>query len=880
MRTLYTWKDVEVRIEKERSRWPESWKKVRVYHDEIIVLKTDITKDEECDKTFFRQVFGSFFDAENYAVHIDEFEIFLPIVCEEDDFQSYLTEVLPLFRSIYFNSTIEIPKGKQKLPGKPVIAFHSYKGGVGRTLVLTSLLKEISSFYGNEKKVLVIDSDLEAPGLTWTIEKSRQFPVSYLDFLSIIRAYGGSKKIIGKIAELMSGNVFYVETEKERVRHYFLPAYLDDSQLLVEYARPEHILDVSEERFLISESISLLGSVLEADLVLIDLRAGISEISAPLLFDSRVSKYFVSSTSLQSIVGTRMIQEQVYQKSKLSLSHSKIVMNMIPPEMTLDIKTQKIDELVEIPEKYFDNTKATFLRDEYVIDIDFEQQLLNQGRFEEVCAVLSGTNMGQKMNRMAQEVFDLEPGVGTAKKRFGLNESVVRKRLKQLNLMAGITAEASNTSEMLLTDSLLEIVKCNRKAVPNIVVLGAKGSGKTYLYRRLVDAKKWGNLVLSIEENKQIQDYVDAVFVPVLGTANDKNMSLAVKDCFSAVNEYFGMEMVNQEAFGNFRASIGELLEKYKTSAEWAIVWKEQILKMFDGRFHDLRELNAYLEKCDKNIVLLIDGLDDLQNYEQGQAQNYLAAVHALCQTVIKEIEYLNHRHIGLLVFLRRDIAEEAIQSNFRQFIDQYGRYELNWSQTEALRLALWISKKAIPELEAEGKILLLSREEIEKRLEPLWGKKLGKDTSKEANSARWILAALSDFNGQLQARDIVRFLKYASQDSESVSLPLKDRYIMPKKIRDAIEPCAKDKLEEMKQEMPKIYNILQKFNNKEITVRQLPLELEKISLSVDELDRLERQGFIKVSEKQYYLPEIIRRALGYRYKVGARPKVLSLLIK
>jgi len=286
----------------------------------------------------------------------------------------------------------------------------------------------------------------------------------------------------------------------------------------------------------------------------------------------------------------------------------------------------------------------------------------------------------------------------------------------------------------------------------------------------------------------------------------------------------------------------------------------------------------AHLGKFLANYNIL--SLDDLQNYEQGKEQNYLAAVHALCQTVIKEIEYLNHRHIGLMVFLRRDIAEEAIQSNFRQFIDQYSRYELNWSQTEALRLALWVAKKAIPELETEGKILLLSREEIEKRLELLWGKKLGKDTSKEANSARWILAALSDFNGQLQARDIVRFLKYASQDSKSVSLLLKDRYIMPKKIRDAIEPCAKDKLEEMKQEMPKIYNILQKFNDKRITVRQLPLELEKISLSVDELDRLERQGFIKVSEKQYYLPEIIRRALGYRYKVGARPKVLSLLIK
>ena len=40
----------------------------------------------------------------------------------------------------------------------------------------------------------------------------------------------------------------------------------------------------------------------------------------------------------------------------------------------------------------------------------------------------------------------------------------------------------------------------------------------------------------------------------------------------------------------------------------------------------------------------------------------------------------------------------------------------------------------------------------------------------------------------------------------------------------------------------------------------------------------LERQGFLKISDKKYYLSEIIRQ--GFRYKVGARPKVLSLLIK
>ena len=159
--------------------------------------------------------------------------------------------------------------------------------------------------------------------------------------------------------------------------------------------------------------------------------------------------------------------------------------------------------------------------------------------------------------------------------------------------------------------------------------------------------------------------------------------------------------------------------------------------------------------------------------------RSHLTAIQALTQDVIKELDYLNHRHMGLMVFLRRDIAEEAIRSNFRQFSDQYSRYELNWSQTEALRLALWLAGKAIPVLATGEKILILSREEIERRLELLWGKKLGKDNSNEANAAKWILAALSDFNGQLQARDIVRFLKFASDDAESVSLQMTDRYIM-----------------------------------------------------------------------------------------------------
>ena len=61
---------------------------------------------------------------------------------------------------------------------------------------------------------------------------------------------------------------------------------------------------------------------------------------------------------------------------------------------------------------------------------------------------------------------------------------------------------------------------------------------------------------------------------------------------------------------------------------------------------------------------------------------------------------------------------------------------------------------------------------------------------------------------------------------------------------------------------------------------KTLPITLDKIQLTGEQISRLEAQGFLKISDKKYYLPEIIRRALGFRYEKGARPRVLSLLVK
>lgn len=80
--------------------------------------------------------------------------------------------------------------------------------------------------------------------------------------------------------------------------------------------------------------------------------------------------------------------------------------------------------------------------------------------------------------------------------------------------------------------------------------------------------------------------------------------------------------------------------------------------------------------------------------------------------------------------------------NDMEQFRSMYYNYELNWTQTEALRLALWIASKAYPDLADGIDVLNATRSVLTDKLTILWGLKLGKRDSREAFSDRWILAA------------------------------------------------------------------------------------------------------------------------------------------
>ncbi len=873
---LFTWYDIEVEFKQKRSLWPVWWNRVEVYHDEI-VINIDLEKNiEEENEKALKHIFGKLYMNGQVMVEFDR--SLLEIIYEEGDESDCIERIkTPLFKDRYTKD--EGQKKTGDLPGSRIIAFHSYKGGVGRTLSLISLVREISELYGNHKKILMIDADLEAPGLTWMLGQGKNNEkISYLDVLGLLHFYTADAAFARNVAKLVETNVIKVETEKLEVEHLFLPVYREKSQMLNIYSSPEKVIAAQKNKYIITEFLSELGAALDVDLVLVDLRAGTTEFSAPFLFDPRVQKYFISSTSMQSIKGTRLVLEEVQRKVSGGHRNSKLLMTMIPREMEEETVSSLEDELAECIEQDLESETINLLREDYIYRIPFDSIFASLGSFQDICFMLKGRILSEIMAEIAEDI--LKKAEKEEENRLSLED--VRMTVERLNRIASmeITAEGSASSNMMATASIREIVRDFKDMVPQLVVLGAKGSGKTYIYKQLLSRITWEGFASEVD--KKAENTAKRTFIlPLLCSLNMREIHPLIQECVKSCNLAMDEFNINQDAVDQNYNKIAAYAETKVLLTKWMDIWQGLMLDMLGSHYTDLSQVDQCLEKKRKRIVFLVDGLEDLFMDQQVQKQEtWRLAIRALCQNVVNTLRNLTFGNIGMIAFVRKDMAEEAIEINFDQFQNQYHKYELKWSSTEALRLALWIAKQANPAFEENIDILKSSREALEERLEKLWGKKLGKPESREANSARWIIASLSDFSNQIQARDIVRFLQFSTKTLPEGKLFYEDRYIMPQQIRKAIPECSREKYKEIKDEMKAIYTILKKFEDFPDEEKELPLALDKLGLTGEEIARLESQGYFMMADKKYYFPEIIRFALGFKYKRGARPKVLSLLAK
>ncbi|MBD2187828.1 ParA family protein [Pseudanabaena mucicola] len=182
-----TWLDIRRVIRKKTSygkQLPEGVNSINCFSDAVEISLVSI-ENQLTMESKLQDWFSEWYQRENQFIQLDLGESVLPVeFLVEGLNQDSTAPIRPFWEEIaYIGGDSDESKGlSQNLPlpepytnSPSLVAFHSFKGGVGRTTHLAAYLFAILERAREINKpitILVIDADLEAPGLTEILHHS------------------------------------------------------------------------------------------------------------------------------------------------------------------------------------------------------------------------------------------------------------------------------------------------------------------------------------------------------------------------------------------------------------------------------------------------------------------------------------------------------------------------------------------------------------------------------------------------------------------------------------------------------------------------------------------------------------------------------------
>lgn len=881
MADFITWLDIEREV-KRKFKFKNKLENIKAIYCYSSGMEVEYINDKELAISDLNEIFN-----DSIVRKEDELLLFVEIGGPE-----YLIELIPaigvkketnivypLWREHVYVENASFKQPEQWGDGPKFCAFHSFKGGVGRT---TSLMTYASAALENEniKKILLIDGDLEAPGLTLWLDAENLGKVTYTNFLEAIQfSEGKFDATIDFFAKELRKSSISIDGSSKEI--FVLPSALSLESIMDMPVTPDHISKNIDNPYILSDLLRLLGDKLEVDVILIDLRAGLSELSSPLIFDPRVEHFFVSTIAKQSVVGIGEVLKKIHSSIKNTypnLSDKPTVIISMLTKLLRD--SSSYTEAIQIV-----NEAYPAIEDEDVIsqsiellEFDFDENLMSVSNIKDALSLLRKSSIYGSAKDWVADVELIEPS------EEGDDSQGNDSGLQRLYDTCQSFQFAENTSEddMLVIDPIRNLAKNYADSLPNVVSIGAKGAGKTFTYLQVCKSKTWSNFIFKV--NNKVKSSVHANIFPWISSTNlnEKVRGQVAEqraDCLTEISAHSPRSL-----FLNVK-KITDALASDTTS--WDDFWQNLLVSEIIGENKNLKDLNDYLISIDKSIVLLVDGIEDIL-FAPEKDVNHNSAIRSLLN-LPNAISDLQNRRIGLVCFVRADYVQSAIKQNVNQYVAKYQQFRLEWTPESFLRLAYWISAKAevidANELDAESGSLnfLLSN------LERLWGKKLGRDNSKEASSARWVFAALCDLNGRLQARDLVRFLKFSADNMlKAPSNGIKvefwlDRLLAPEAIRRSLNSCSQEKVDEAEKEIKPLEQWINNLKNVSPDLKKVPFNPQEVGLDLPLLTSLKELGVIyedtdQPNEERFYLPEIYRTGLQFSSAVGGRPRVQALL--
>jgi len=701
---------------------------------------------------------------------------------------------------------------KERSPRSPrTVAFYSFKGGVGRT---TALIHVAWLLVKQGKKVVVVDLDIEAPGLSKALDLDDLPEVGIVDYF-YERAYapdGANYEIqIGDIlaeyrdqqlGDTRGGRFFVVPTGKLDLDYL---AKVDDLKANAWVNGDESLWDVF---------IRDIKKQIEPDLILVDSRTGLNQWGAFSLVQAADSAILVLFPNAQNAEGAKILVQALGSLGKQNIN---FVFSPIPNSDSKAIAQSIQLDLNEIINQFIPPASSDEPDDE---DLASSDDLICIEYLLPIAVaphypVHSVLDWYQPIaNLISKDSTSLPVSTQLQRDRWKIIEDLQFSNVDAEREQANLSHIFQKTSNFY---DFLDDKVC--------LVTGRKGTGKTALYFLFL---KHFPVVKSLINRS------DAI--TILSGHGTSSPSRPTQSRFNAIHKNLKESQDSWLGFWaayalfiimrDYSQSVTSLTkEKHKASKykelkdgfdkikglQFRSEHQELLLQWCQNSdlepliFDALKDINDYLKDQDLKIWLLYDNLDQDLKEDNNLRNNALTGLFKL----IQEFDAQELTHLRIKVFLREDIWERLIFDNRSHL---RGRsIKLEWKRIDLLRFAyrqVTQSEKfkalvrqvdPIPDPDSA------TEETLVEALKILWGDRI-RLGSRGKYLYRWVYDRLSDTSGATYPRSLVvlltkaRELELDSRDDPKSKPPV-DRLFRSRFMALALEEASRARCQEMREE-------------------------------------------------------------------------------
>ncbi|MBP0018464.1 MAG: ParA family protein [Cyanobacteria bacterium SBLK] len=687
------------------------------------------------------------------------------------------------------------------------VTFYSYKGGVGRT---TALIHVAWILAKRGRKVVIVDLDLEAPGLTTAFQLDRQPPYGIIDYF-YERAYLPE----GIEPDILVTKIFSeVRVPDATGRLFVVPAGILSFDYIskVDDLRATSFTNNGDDLWSVFRQD--IQNQIKPDIILVDSRTGINKWGAFSLLQAANEAIVFLFPNDQNAKGIELLVKSLQSFGKISIN---FVFSPVPDPS--DLGMAKVKEMWKLLSKQLEDR----LTQNNIEGEDLEPLVIPYLLPVALAENYPIENFVNYYNQIANlididtQINDIQSTLQNSNNRWEIIES--------LNFQSLNASEQRQEGNAFLFQPTADFNKFLDETT--CLIKGRKGTGKTELYLlflkhedivRNLEPERLKNVIFlsghgSVQDNRPSRNEFEILDREL----KDKNSSwetlwrayLLLRICHSGSLDFLANLSKKTKKFEQLRNILQNLSEQHWQSEHTqALIQLATDLELRLILPDALDFLDEQQQDCNQILWFLYDDLDeDLPTSKELQQR----AITGLFQ-LIQACDARHLQSIRFKIFLREDIWDKLIFENKSHF---NGRdIYLQWTRLDFLRLALRQAtqsskfKDLLDLLSPVENIDRVNEDPVEQALKLLWGIHLEGKKSKYVS--RWVYERLTDSSGTTFPRSLSVLLQGAKQheltykDQTSVQAP-RDRLLRKRSLEVGLEKASEERCDAIKQEYPEL---------------------------------------------------------------------------